>query len=76
MRPSATIKDFVITKESSDDTHYNVSIRAYLASMNNMLNCSSRDFVNLTYLSPHFSISSRLPAWTTKLPNRDFKRSF
>ena len=69
VRPSATIKDFVITKESSDDTHYNVSIRAYLVSMNNMLNCSSRDFVNLTYLSPHFSISSRLPAWTTKLPN-------
>ncbi len=76
VRPSATIKDFVITKESSDDTHYNVSIRAYLVSMNNMLNCSSRDFVNLTYLSPHFSISSRLPAWTTKLPNEVSKEVF
>lgn len=69
VRPSATIKDFVITQESSDDTHYNVNIKAYLVSMNNMLNCSSRDFVNLTYLSPHFSISSRLPAWTAKLPH-------
>ena len=76
VRPSATIKDFVITQESSDDTHYNVTIKAYLVSMNNMLNCSSRDFVNLTYLSPHFSISSRLPAWTAKLPNEVSKEVF
>ncbi len=76
VRPSATIKDFVIIQESSDDTHYNVSIRAYLVSMNNMLNCSDREFVNLTYLSPHFTISSKLPAWTTKLPNEVSKEVF
>ena len=76
VRPSATIKDFVITQESSDDTHYNVTIRAYLVSVSNMLNCSDRDFVNLTYLSPHYTISSRLPAWTTKLPNEVSKEVF
>ncbi len=69
VRPSSTIKDFVIIKENADETHYNVSIRAYLVSVNNLLNCSSREFVNLSYLAPHYSISSRLPAWTTKLPN-------
>ncbi|MFL2661359.1 MAG: flagellar assembly protein T N-terminal domain-containing protein [Alphaproteobacteria bacterium] len=76
VRPSATIKDFVITQESSDDTHYNVTVRAYLVSVSNMLNCSDRDFVNLTYLSPHYTISSRLPAWTTKLPNEVSKEVF
>ncbi len=69
VRPASTIKDFVILEENADETHYNVSIKAYLVSVNNMLNCSSRQFVNVSYLSPHYSISSRLPAWTNKLPN-------
>tara|TARA_B100000963_G_scaffold250131_1_gene219106 strand:- start:201 stop:983 length:783 start_codon:yes stop_codon:yes gene_type:complete len=33
-----------------------------------MINCANRDFVNLSYLEPHYSISSRLPPWTSKLP--------
>ncbi len=69
IRPSSTIKDFVIIEENIDAMHYVVKIRAILVSANNMLNCSNRDFVNLSYLAPHFSISSKLPAWTTKLPN-------
>ena len=68
VRPSSTIKDFVILEESQDETHYNVSIKAYLVNVNNMINCANRDFVNLSYLEPHYSISSRLPAWTSKLP--------
>ena len=40
-----------------------------LFASSNFLNCSSREFVNLTFLSSHFSISSRLPPWTSKLPN-------
>ena len=69
VRPSSTIKDFVIIEESSDETHYNVSIKAYLVSVNNFLDCSDREFVNLSYLAAHYHVSSRLPAWTNKLPN-------
>ena len=69
VRPSSTIKDFVIIDENIDESHYNVKIKAILVSVNDFLNCSSRNFVNLTFLSSHFSISSRLPAWTSKLPN-------
>ena len=68
VRPSSTIKDFVIIEENQDETHYNVSIKAYLVNINSMLNCANRDFVNLSYLAPHYSISSKLPAWTDKLP--------
>ena len=69
VRPSSTIKDFVIIDENVDESHYNVKIKAILVSVNDFLNCSSREFVNLTFLSSHFSISSRLPPWTSKLPN-------
>ena len=47
IRPSSTIKDFVIIEESQDETHYNVTIKAYLVTVNSMLNCANRDFVNL-----------------------------
>ncbi len=69
VRPSSTIKDFVILEENVDATHYNVTIRAYLVNVNDFLDCSNRDFVNLKYLSPHYSISSKLAPWTSKLPN-------
>ena len=69
VRPSSTIKDFVILEENQDETHYNISIKAYLVNTNNMLNCANRDFVNLSYLEPHYTISSRLPPWTSKLPH-------
>ena len=69
VRPSSTIKDFVIIDENVDESHYNVKIKAILVSVNDFLNCSSREFVNLTFLSSHFSISSRLPPWTSKLPH-------
>jgi hypothetical protein len=69
VRPSSSIKDFVIIDEGVDGTHYNVKIKAYIVNVNNFLDCSGRDFVNLSYLSPHFSISSRLDPWTNKLPN-------
>ena len=68
IRPSSTIKDFVIVEESQDETHYNVTIKAYLVNVNSMRNCANRDFVNLSYVAPHYSVSSKLPAWTDKLP--------
>ena len=68
VRPSSSIKDFVIIDEGVDGSHYNVKIKAYIVNVNNFLDCSGRDFVNLSYLSPHFSISSRLDPWTNKLP--------
>ena len=69
VRPSATIKDFVIVDEKIDKTHYVVKIMAYLVDATNLIDCAGRDFVNISYLAPHFTISSRLPAWTHKLPN-------
>ncbi len=69
VRPVSSITDFVIIEENADDTHYNVKIRAYLVSVNNVSNCTDRNFVNLTFLSPHFTVSSKLEPWTHKLPS-------
>ena len=37
VRPSSTIKDFVIIEENVDSTHYNVKIKAILVSVNDFL---------------------------------------
>ena len=37
IRPSSTIKDFVIIEEKQDETHYSVTIKSYLVNVNNML---------------------------------------
>ena len=68
IRPSSTIKDFVILEEKKDKTHFSVKIRAFLVSIDNVMNCSSRETINLSYLRPYFNISSRLPPFSQKLP--------
>ena len=40
VRPSSSIKDFVIIDESKDETHYKVKIKAILVSINDLLDCS------------------------------------
>ena len=42
VRPSSSIKDFVILEESKNETHYTVKIKAILVSINDVLNCSVR----------------------------------
>ena len=37
VRPSSSIKDFVILDESKDETHYKVKIKAILVSINDLL---------------------------------------
>ena len=69
VRPSSTIKDFVIVDEKTDETHYSIKIKAFLISLDNKMNCSKRENINLSYFRPHYSISSKLPAWSQKLPN-------
>ncbi len=68
IRPSSSIKDFVILEESKDETHYNVKIKAILVSINSLLNCSARDNINLSYFKPNFIVSSKLPAQLQNLP--------
>lgn len=68
IRPSSTITDFVIIDESSDKTHYSVKIKAYLVNVNSTSSCNERAYVNVSYLSPHFTVSSKLDPWTHKLP--------
>ena len=68
VRPSSSIKDFVILDESKDETHYKVKIKAILVSINDLLDCSSRNIINLSFFKPNFVISSKLPAQTHKLP--------
>ena len=69
VRPASTITDFVILDEKEDKSHYVVKIKAYLININTSSGCSERNFVNLSYLSPHFTVSSKLEPWTHKLPN-------
>ena len=68
VRPSSSIKDFVILEEGKDETHYKVKIKAILVSVNNLLNCSARSNINLSYFKPNFVISSKLPAQLQSLP--------
>ena len=68
VRPLSTIKDFVILEEKTDETHYLIKIKAFLISSNDYMNCSKRENINLSYFKPHYTISSKLPAWSQKLP--------
>ena len=68
VRPASTITDFVIIDENADKTHYSVKIKAYLVSINSTSSCNERPYVNVSYLSPHFTVSSKLDPWTHKLP--------
>ena len=68
VRPASTITDFVIIDEGADKTHYSVKIKAYLVNINSPSSCNERPYVNVSYLSPHFTVSSKLDPWTHKLP--------
>ena len=70
IRPSSSIKDFVILEEKKkDSTHYTVKIRAFAVGISDVMSCSKRETINLSYLRPHFSVSSRLPAFSQNLPS-------
>ena len=68
IRPSSSIKDFLILEESKDQTHYSVKIKAILVSLNSLLDCSARSNINLSYFKPNFVVSSKLPAQLQNLP--------
>ena len=67
VRPSSSIKDFVIIEERKDKTHYIVKIKAYLL-LSMMFNCSNRDNITLSFFRPYFNVSSRLPAYGQNFP--------
>ncbi len=69
IRPSSSIKDFVIIEEKNDSTHFSVKIRAFLVSVDETLDCNNREQINLSYLRPYFRVSSSLPAYSQNLPS-------
>ena len=68
VRPSSSIKDFVIIEERKDKTHYVVKIKAILVAINDVMNCSNRDNITLSFFRPYFNVSSRLPAYSQNFP--------
>ena len=68
VRPSSSIKDFVIIEERKDKTHYIVKIKAILVAINDVMNCSNRDNITLSFFRPYFNVSSRLPAYSQNFP--------
>ena len=68
IRPSAEIIDFKVLKESSDLTHYEVKIQAALLQKNIALKCDGTRINNISFLQPHYIVSSNSPAWTHQLP--------
>ena len=68
VRPNSMIKDFAVVSENIDQTHYTIRIRVFAVAMDDYLDCSQRTSFNLSYLKPHYLVSSKLPAWTQKLP--------
>ena len=76
VRPSSSIKDFTVIEESSDETHYRIKIKAYAITINQLKDCSKREFINLSYFQPAYSVSSKLPARTQKLPGVISKNIF
>ncbi len=69
VRPASEIIDFKILNESSNLTHYEVNIQAALFQKNMNLKCDSKRINNISFLQPHYIISSNSPAWTNKLPS-------
>lgn len=69
IRPASEIIDFKILNESSDLTHYEVKIQAALLQKNVNLKCDNDRINNISFLQPHYIISSNSPAWTHHLPS-------
>lgn len=68
VRPASEIIDFTILEEVSDKTHFSVRIQAALMFNGKNITCNQRKRIKLSYLQPHFNVSSKLPAWTNELP--------
>ena len=67
IRPSSSIKDFVIIEEKKDSTHFMVKIRAFLVSVDETLNCKAREQIKISYLRPYIRVSNSIPAYSQKL---------
>ena len=61
VRPTTKILDYAITKEVIKETHYEVTIKAAIGSLDNK-NCSNNIF-NLIAYKPIFNLSNESPAW-------------
>ena len=62
VRPTTKILDYAILKEVIKETHYEVTIRAAIGSLNQK-NCKNSNLVNITAYKPSLSLSPTAPAW-------------
>ncbi len=62
VRPTTKILDYAILKEVIKETHYEVTIRAAIGSLNQK-NCKNGNLVNITAYKPSLSLSPTAPAW-------------
>ena len=69
IRPASEIIDFKVLDEGFDLTHYEVKIQAALLQKNIDLKCDSTRINNISFLQPHYVVSSNSPAWTHHLPS-------
>ena len=62
IRPASTIMDYTIVNEVQDDTHYSVTIRAFIGQKPE--STCQRAMANATIYKPHIKTSPKVPAWT------------
>lgn len=68
VRPTSEIIDFKIIDEKIDESHITINIQAAMLHKKSNINCSNDRKFNISFLQPHFVISSKAPAWTQRLP--------
>ena len=71
VRPTTKILDYAITKEVIKETHYEVTIKAAIGSLDNK-NCSNNNIFNLIAYKPIFNLSNESPAWLSPVLNELF----
>ena len=62
VRPTTRILDYAIIKEVIKETHYEVTVRAAVGSLDQK-NCKSGNLINITAYKPSLNVSPTTPAW-------------
>ena len=71
VRPSSKILDYSIIKEVIKETHYEITIKAVIGSLNNQ-NCKNNNILNLIAYKPNLYLSNDSPSWLASLLNNVF----
>ncbi len=71
VRPTTKILDYAITKEVIKETHYEVTIKAAIGSLENK-NCNNNNVLNLIAYKPNLYLSNEAPPWLAPILNELF----